>query len=85
MNKLTIWFKALPPWLQSLLYAVETGVVAALTVFLLALYGATQTGTLGTFDWKGQGYLLLVAVIGAIVKAILDLLKGNPPAQQKGL
>jgi hypothetical protein len=79
----TAWFKSLPSWIQSALYAIETGVAAALVLFLASLYSAlTGPHGLDGFDWAGQLHTLEIGAAAAVVKAILDLLKGNPPAQQ---
>jgi len=82
MQKLQDWFKSLPPGVQSLLYAVETGVIAALVLFLGSLYVAlTSKAGLAGFDWQGQLGALEAGAAAAVVKAILDFFKGNPPAQ----
>lgn len=86
MSKFQAWFKGLPPSAQSVLYAVETGVAAALTIFLGSLYVAlTSAQGLAGFDWHAQVYTLEMGVGAAIVKAVLDALKGAAPSQaQKG-
>lgn len=76
------WFKSLPPAVQSLLYAIETGAAAALALFLASFYSALSSPSgLAGFDWHGQLTSLEMGVVAAIVKALLDMLKGAPPTQ----
>lgn len=82
MNGFNKWLKAQSPLIQSFIYAVETGVAAALAIFLASLYGAfTSPHGLVGFDWHGQIYTLEMGVGAAVVKAIIDALKGNAPTQ----
>ena len=79
------WLKTLPPNIQTLLYAIEAGVVTALIVFLSSLYAAFNTPQgLSGFNWHTQLNTLGLAVGAAVIKALIDLLKGAPPSQQKG-
>lgn len=86
MSKLQAWFKGLPPAVQSVLYAIETGAAAALAIFLGSLYvSLTSAQGLTGFDWHGQVYALEMGVGAAVVKAVIDALKGSAPTQaQKG-
>ncbi len=83
MNPLFAWVKALPPGVQSLIYAVETGATTALVIFLGSLYTALGSPTgLDGFNWHGQLVTLELGVAAAVVKALLDFLKGAPPTQK---
>lgn len=82
MKAINAWIKAQSPAVQSLIYAIETGIAAAAALFLGALYTALSSpqGIAG-FDWHGQLYSLEMGAAAAVVKAILDFLKGNKPTQ----
>lgn len=82
MKAINAFIKAQSPATQSLIYALETGIIAALVLFGSALYAAlTSPNGLQGFDWHGQVYTLEMGVAAAIVKALLDFLKGNAPTQ----
>lgn len=82
MNALQTWLKSLPPAWQTFFYAVETGVATVIIIFLSSLYGAfTSPHGLDGFDWHGQLYTLAMGVGAAIIKALIDFLKGTPPTQ----
>lgn len=82
LEKYQAWFKTLPPALQSCLYAIESGLAAAVGVFLWAVYTATQTPAgLDGFNWAVQIRALEVGAIAAVTKALFDFLKGSPPSQ----
>lgn len=85
MKAINAWIKAQSPAVQSFIYAVETGLAAAASVFLGSLYVAfTGPHGLAGFDWHGQIYTLEMGAGAAIVKAILDALKGTSPTQVIG-
>lgn len=80
------WVKSLPPAVQTTIYAVETGVAAALSLFLISLYSAvTSAQGLAGFDWKGQLMTLAMGALAALLKALIDLLKATPPTQETKL
>lgn len=82
MTRIQAWFKSLPPSWQSFFYAVETGVATVIIIFLSSLYGAfISPHGLDGFDWHGQLYTLAMGAGAAIIKALIDLLKGSPPTQ----
>lgn len=82
MNGFNKWLKAQSPAVQSFIYAVETGVATAFVIFLGSFYSAlTSPSGLGSFDWHGQLYTLEMGVAAAVVKAVLDFIKGNSPTQ----
>lgn len=75
------WVKTQSPAVQGLIYAVETGVATALTIFLASVYGALSgPNGLDGFNWHAQIYTLEMGVGAAVVKAVMDFLKGaNQP------
>lgn len=82
MKAIQAFIKAQSPAVQSLIYAIETGVATALAIFLTSLYGAlTGPNVLQGFNWHSQVYTLEMGVAAAIVKAVLDFLKGSAPSQ----
>lgn len=82
MTAIERWFKSLSPAVQSLLYAIETGVATVIIVFLGTLYSAmTSPQGLAAFAWHTQLYTLAMGAGAAIIKAIIDFLKGNAPSQ----
>lgn len=82
MKAIQAFIKAQSPAVQSLIYAIETGVAAAAAIFLTSLYGElTGPNGLQGFNWHSQVYTLEMGVAAAVVKAVIDFLKGSAPSQ----